>query len=226
MGRVQRSKAWHRWVIGLGVLAFASMGCSPSTLWFMAGGSERKQNAEYPLPPKDGKKDITVLILSTASPTLGVEFAGADREIAALIGKKMMDQSKDGKHPVKVIEQSKLQRFKNSHNNWQTLGTASIGKQLGADYVIEFNLEAISMFQAEFAREFCQGRAAMTVTVFDVDSPEAPKYTYPYNPQLPEKDVLSFPPAHYRQFMIDRFATELSWKNIPHVGGNEIANVR
>src|SRR5438270_10052419 len=127
----------RRAVLAGGVLAFAGLGCSPSTLWFLMRGDD-KVKPEIPLPAKEGKKEVTVAILANGSPTMSYDFAGAERELAALVAQKMTAGTKEDKHPIRVIEQAKVDKFKAANAaNWKTLSGGAIGKQLGADYLID-----------------------------------------------------------------------------------------
>src|SRR5215217_550882 len=96
----------RRAVLAGGLLAFAGMGCNPATLYFLMRGDD-KVKPNIPLPAKDGKKEVTVAILANGSSATGLDFAGAERELAALIAQKMMVETKEDKHPIRVIEQAK-----------------------------------------------------------------------------------------------------------------------
>jgi hypothetical protein len=228
MGRGQRSAAWRRWVIGLGLLAFASMGCSPSTLWFLMRGDDKREPI-HPLPCKEDKKEVTVAILSSASPTLGMDpyFAGAESELAALIGQVMAAETKEDRRPIRVIEQSKMEQFKKSPGqDWRTMNPAAIGKKVGADYVIDLTLNSMSIYQPEFGREFYQGRAQLQVVVWDADKPDAPYQDY-FHPAIGQQEstaVLS--PAGYRKKFITKVATEVAHRHIPHVAVRELPPIQ
>src|SRR4051794_32416987 len=93
----------RRALLAGGLLAFAGMGGNPATLYFLMRGDD-KVKPEIPLPVKEGKKEVTVVILANGSPSLGYDFAGAERELAALTAQKMMIETKEDKHPIRVIE--------------------------------------------------------------------------------------------------------------------------
>ncbi|HVK18602.1 MAG TPA: hypothetical protein VM533_16835 [Fimbriiglobus sp.] len=228
MGRGQRSAAWRRWVIGLGLLAFASMGCSPSTLWFLMRGDD-KRDPVSPLPCKDGKDVVTVAILSSASPTLGMDpyFTGSERELATLIGQRMAAETKEDRRPIRVIEQSKMEQFKKTPGqDWRTMNPAAIGKKVGADYVIDLTVNSMSIFQPEFGREFYQGRAQLQVVVWDVEKPDAPYQDY-FHPSVGEqKSTAALSPAGYRKWFVNEVATEVAHRHIPHVATRKLPPVQ
>ncbi len=111
MGQRPQSKAWRRWVIGLGLLSFACMGCSPGMLGFLL--QDDKRDPAIPLPCKKDKDEVTVAIITSASPTLGMDpsFAGAERELATLITRRMTAETAKEDHPIRVVEQSMIFRM-------------------------------------------------------------------------------------------------------------------
>lgn len=228
MNRKRRIGAWRMWPVLLSLLslpAFVGIGCSPASLGFLL--RDTKTKPEYPLPPKPDQKEINVLIVTSKVPGLSNDpnFASVDRELAGLIGKRLMDDTKDSKHPIHIVEQSKLERQK------LTLGTdsrllnyAAVGKQLGADYVIDVTLNSMSIFQPEYGRELCQGRATLSVIVYDTAQPDKVLQEYVHNAMQNEpKDVSTFPPAHYRRWFTERIACEIAWRHIPHESNERIA---
>jgi hypothetical protein len=228
MGRRQRSAAWRRWVIGLGLLGFASMGCSPSTLWFLMRGDD-KRAPEVPLPCKEGKKEVTVAILANAAPTLGMDpaFAGVERELALLVGQRMAEETKEDRRPIRVIESGKVEKFKGtSGQDWRVMDPAAIGKKLGADYVIDLTLESMSIYQPEFGREFYQGRANVQVAVYDTDKP-GQKYQDYIHPSIGEqKSTAALSPAGYRKWFVNEVAAELAHRHIPHVAVRKLPPIQ
>jgi hypothetical protein len=228
MGRGQRSTAWRRWVIGVGLLAFVMMGCSPSMLWHVMRGDD-KLDPVSPLPCKEGKDEVTVAILASSSPTLGMDpsFAGAERELATLIGQRMAAETKEDRRPIRVIEQTKMEQFKRTPGqDWRTMNPTAIGKKLGADYVIDLTVNSMSIFQPEFGREFYQGRAQLQVVVWDTEKPDAPYQDY-FHPAVGEqKSTAGMSPAGYRKWFINEVAMEVAHRHIPHVATRKLPPVQ
>jgi hypothetical protein len=215
-------------VIGLGLLAFASMGCSPSTLWFLMRGDDKREPIS-PLPCKDGKDAVTVAILASASPTVGMDpyFAGAERELATLIGQRMTEETKTDRRPIRVIDQAKVEKLKHTPGqDWRTMKPAVMGKKLEADYVIDLTLNSMSIFQPEFGREFYQGRAQLQVVVWDVDKPDAPYQDYFHPPIGEQESTATLSPAGYRKRFISKVATDVAHRHIPHVATRELPPVQ
>ena len=222
---MSRAITTRRALLAGGLLAFAGMGCNPATLYFLMRGDDKKK-PEIPLPAKEGKKEVTVAILTNGSPSLGYDFAGAERELAALIAKRMMEDTKEDKHPIRVIEQAKVDRFKASNPAWQTVSGGAVGKQLGADYVIDLTLTTMSMYQPEYGKEFYQGRASLQVVVYDTAAPDKPLQDYVHNSAQEQQSTAAVSPAGYRRWFIDRVATEVAYRHIPHVTATNFPTAR
>lgn len=204
-----------------GLAAFAGMGCNPATLYFLMRGDD-KVKPNIPLPAKEGKKDVTVAILANGAPSLSFEFAGAERELAALIAQIMMMETKEDKHPVRVIEQGKVDKFRAANPNWKTLSGGTIGQQLGADYVVDLTLTSMGMYQPEYGKEFYQGRATLQVVVYDAAIPDKPLRDYIHNSMEQPKSTAALSPAGYRRWYIEKVAQEVAYQHIPHVTASHI----
>lgn len=209
----------RRAVLAGGALALFAAGCNPAGLWWMMRGDD-KVKPEIPLPVKEGKKEVTVAILANGSPTMSYDFAGAERELAALVAQKMMTETKEDKHPIRVIEQGKVDKFKAANPNWKTMSGGAIGKQLGVDYVIDLTLTSMSMYQPEYGKEFYQGRASLQVVVYDTTTPDKPLQDYVHNSMEEPKSTAADSPAKYRRYFIAKVAEEIAYRHIPHVSAS------
>jgi hypothetical protein len=213
-------------LVVFGIAASSGVGCSPASLGYLLRDS--KQKPEYPLPPVKDKKEISVLVMVSKSSAMGADpmLATVDREIAGLMARTLTTDTKDDKHPIVCIDQSALEKWKSTaRGDWKTMSPSVIGKQLGADYVIDVNLTSMTIFQAELAREFCQGRATVDITVYDTTQPDKILSQYPHNSHQPERSVASMPPNHYRRWFTERLAQELAWRHIPHDSTQRLARM-
>lgn len=216
---------WQRRAILGGLLALLATGCTPGALGYLL--SDDKRQPEIPLPAKAGKEVVTVAILASASPTLGIDFAGAERELAALIGKRMSDETAKNDVPIKIVEASKVQRLKSAPGrDWRTANPAALGKELGADYVLDLTLTGMSMYQPEYGHEFYQGRASLQVVVYDTDKPDSPLQDYVHNTMTPEKSTAAVTPSFFRRTFVSQVATEVAHRHIPHLAVQDFPNSR
>lgn len=217
-------KRLRKWSVLLGALALAGAGCSPSSLGWLLKDTHTKP--EYPLPPREGKKEIVVLVMASKSANLAADpmFATVDGELAGLVNRTLTMETKDAKHPMRCIEQSKLQSFKtSSRSDWRTMSPVTIGTELGADYVIDLNITSMTIFSKELAREYCQGRASVDISVYDTAQPDKILQQFPHHSMQQEKSTLSMPPEHYRRWFTERLARELAWRHIPHDSNERLA---
>ena len=217
---MSRNRLYQRLALGLGVVALAGMGCSPITaIWALSGGlSNRKAPPDYPLPVKEGKKEITVAIVASASPTLMTDFAGVERELARLVGKRLMDDTKDDSYPITVVEPSKVEKaMRTPGRDWRTVSPAVIGQEVGADYVIDLTVNSMSMVPREFGGEIFQGQANLQVVVYDTAKPDHPFQQFPVNVMGVQKSATAVSPNYYRQMFVTKVATDLAWKHVPHL---------
>jgi hypothetical protein len=198
-----------------GLMAFAGMGCTPATLWFLAGGADKKEPPPMPMSSKDGKKEITVAILTTAAPGLSVDCAGVERELAVLIGQRMTDETKEDRRPIRVVDQAKIQRARNkAGGNWQE--PAALGKQVGADYVLDITLTSMSMMPAEYGGEMYQGRGSLNVAVYDTTQPGKKLYDYVQTSSAPIQSTGAVNAAGYRQTFVKQMASDIAFRHVPH----------
>jgi hypothetical protein len=141
-----------------------------------------------------------------------------------MLAKQLAEGSKDIKkpgRPVRVVELPKVEKYLAEHPNWVAGSPGLVGKALGADYTIDMRVNSASMFDPKFGREAYVGQAAVTVAVYDSTDPARPMKEYVHTSHQPAKDTNN-PPAQYRQWFMDRLATELSWHHVPHMPVREL----
>ena len=210
----------QKWAILGGLASLAFLGCSPSTLGFLF--AERERPPVQPLEHREDKKEIAVLVMVSSSPTIGMDYQGSDRVVAPHAGPQLEDGSKKSKHPFKVIDPLKLDKLRNSPG-FDARNPASVGKQLGADYVLDVNVTSMKMLPAQFGGEFLEGEATVAVTVYDVTKPDTIYRQYELNPKTPMKGTASVTTTIYRRMLIQRIANEVAWQHIPHEPDNGIS---
>jgi len=204
---------WRKWALLGGLLSISLMGCGPSTLAFLFRDTEIKP--AQPLAHHEDKKEVTVLLLVSSAPTIGMDFAGSDKEIATLAGKQLEEGSKKEKHPIKVVDAGKLEKLRNSPG-FSARNPASIAKQLGADYVLDVTVSSMKMIPAQFGGEFLEGEAVVSVVVYDSAKPDSIHRQYELSPKLPMKGTASVTTGMYRRMLVAKIANEIAWQHVPH----------
>jgi hypothetical protein len=209
----------YRWVRRLvwGTAAVvAGVGCNPASLSYFLFKGDGKAPAAHPLA-KDGKKEVTVAVLVAAPAAANdFEFADLDRSLTAAVGRAFEEQGKGEKTKVKVVDAAKLDRFRQTNPGWKAMKAADIGREVGADFVIDASVSAIGLYDPETGRNMFAGRADLDVVVYDAEKgSEFARYNL--NVRTDTKFADSVPKGQYKSALIQRIATELSWKHLPHV---------
>jgi hypothetical protein len=192
-------------------------------MYFLFRGDE-KVPGEHPLPAKPDKTGVTVAILTGTGGPLPMDFAGVDKELGLLVGKAMVEATKGDKHPVTVVEAAKVEKAKAAPGrDWRTVPPGEIGKQVGADYVLDLTVGNISIYSPEYGREYYSGKADVQVAVYDCTAKEGVYRQYAHTGKYPMQSSEKMTPAGYRQAFLARLANEIAWKHVTHKADREIS---
>ena len=209
-------------VLSTMLLAFANVGCTKGALWHLLGGASEKREPTDPLPPKPGMDQVRVAIIANDGPAVlaNPDFIGVSRELATLVGRRMVEETKDSDHPIVVIDQATLRKVVDNSSDYHD--PRKIGLELGADYVIDLTLNSINMFQPEDAGQFFKGSGNVNGIVYDVDQPDSPLYDYVHPFTGIQRGVGTVNADFYRRYLIDKAASEIAHRHIPHVARTEL----
>jgi hypothetical protein len=228
---MNRTGKWAKRAVWLTLAAVLSFGCSPLTTIAFLLHKDDKLPAEYPLRPKDKdapkKETITVAILSSQQGTGGdPEFARVDRQLAGELAKTLPEFAKPTKQKIEVVPPSKVDQFKSNNRNWRAMRASEIGKKLGADFVLDIALTGITIYQPGSANQIYEGRAEVSVDVYDVNDTtgEPTHYIHPFvYPKTGFRDATSVPPSRFRMEYVSQLARELALKHVEHPPSTGIA---
>jgi hypothetical protein len=212
----------RRQLVGLILLALGgTIGCNPlSTLaYFLTLNNDPKVEPPCRLK-KDNKKNAKVVILVSTGLGTPEMLIGADRELANLLAVKLQEGCKANKENVIVVPANRVQRYKDENPNWQAEGAEKVGKYFRADYVIDLEISAMTLYERLSNNQMYRGNAEISVAVHDLSKPgEAPTfsevYTCEYPPSRPVP-VTDIPLQKFRLQFLTRVATDLSWYFTPH----------
>jgi hypothetical protein len=210
-------------------LVVAGMGCTPSNLlWFL--NRDDKAPAQYPLEPKDGKKEYTVAVVVTANPALlsYPEFSGIDRELAVRFSHLLTEETAKDKQKVTVVDQNKVGQLKQRMaGKWDIQSRSEIAKELGADHLIEVDIAKFSLYDKTFGRDVCKGTAEVSVKVYDAKGNGSAKTEYTHTAQPPLRPTDGSTPMAYKQILINYLAKDLMHKHVPHTAERDLpSNIR
>lgn len=228
-----RTGRWGRRAVWGTFAVVCCIGCNPlHTIGFLTH-KDVKVPAEAPLEFKDGpkkkKEEVVVALFITQGGGQSLEFAGAEGALASEIAKKLPEMAKENKQKVNVLAQKDVNKFKMQHTNWKLMHPSERGKHLKADFVLDIQLDKMSMFQPGSLNQYYEGRADVTVDVYDVDAgPDEAKYTYVHPFAYPKTGWgdTTKPVSAFRREFLENLAVEICRHHIDYNQGSTIAGGR
>lgn len=215
---------WRRGVL-FGVLAAAALstGCNVLALPFFIFGPEPKIPAQFHrLAPEDKDEKVKVLILAYAGVETRPEFLRVDRDLSRYLAHHLTEWFKYNKENVEVISPRKVEDYKQQHPDWHTRAPEEIGEELGADYVIDLEVENISLYAKSTHNMFYQGHAEIAVKLVDVNNADDTikekdfVCDYPSEHRGGPIEVGSSSPADFRNLFYNHMAKHLAWYFTSH----------
>lgn len=213
----------RRWL--LPVLLLLAVGCSFgcslfSVPTFLLGG-ESKQPALLKKIAA-GDKEVTVVVLTSTGLETRPEFLRADRDLANLVVRQLREGLKANGEKAKFVSPGKVEEFKNNHPDWKKLDPSEVGSHFGADYVIDLEVNRLSMYEPGSANLLYRGRAELTVSLVDVnhldEDPERRELTITYPGEVTggAVSVDDKTPQLFKAEFFDRIATQVAWQFTAH----------
>src|SRR5262249_42142150 len=209
------SRRWR--IAGLTLLTLACMACNPLAVpYFLMIGPDPKNDPDFKLAANDKRKPVKVVILVSAPLDIRCgELANVEREFTALFSQKLQEACKLNKENVVVASHSKVQKFKDDHPMWQTLSLEELGKQLDSDYVIDLEINHISLYEPGSQNTLFLGKASISVSVANVNKPgDGPVFRKVIGCEYPRsgsRSVVDTDPLKFHRDFMTRLATELTW---------------
>lgn len=220
----------QRWLLaGLITLAFCATACNPLTIpYFLMVGLDPKVDPDCSLKEKakESKEGLKVVILASLPLETRQEFIGVDRELVSLLTAKLRDGFKQNKERIVVASSSWVQHWLEEHPNWKSMELAEVGKEIGADIIIDLEINRMSVYEEGSRNELYRGHADITVTVVDAREAEnEPIFRKEYSTTYPRSrgpvPVTDVPLQGFRLSFLTRVATDLSWFFTAHPTGDE-----
>ena len=210
-----------RTLAGVLVLA-AGLGCNPLTsVYFMCVGVENKSEPEFKLASNDKNHEVKVLILAYRRADVQTDQVGSDRQIGVEFTRQLDALCKANKEKVKIVPFHKVEKFKTDNPGWKTMEVTEIGKRFEADFVIDVEVVALSLYKPGSRKSLFEGACRLEVSALDLHkSADGPAWhqvipiAYPSSRgpiPVGDDNVDSF-----REKFVQRIATELCWKFTGH----------
>jgi hypothetical protein len=205
------------------VIALAGFGCNLLSFpFFLMAGMDPKHEPKCKLASDDKKKPaVRVVILTSAGLETRPEFLRVDRELSTLLARQLEQAFKENKEKVVIVAPVRVEKYKDEHPQWRAMDAAEIGKHFDADYVINLELESLSLYEPGSGNQLYRGKAEIEVKVMDVNKPEEePKYKETFTCEYPKtrgpQPASESNPQQFRQAFISQVAKELSWRFTAH----------
>ena len=201
----------------------ATAGCNPLTApFFLTQWGDPKYEADFKLA--EGKKEIKAVVLTYSTLETRPELLGADRELATLVAQKLVEGAKNNKEKITVVAGSAVQRYKDEHPNWQAMSPEDIGGHFHADYVIELEVDKLTLYEPGSTNLLYRGHAEMSATVHDARKPGTdPVFHKEYTVDFPASRPIPVTDTNPRKFRLEfltRVATDISWYFTAHTVGD------
>jgi hypothetical protein len=222
MGRTMRGflgGAWMQRALWAVVLALP-MGCQQNSLWSLL--PDETSPAEYPLQLSEGAKkdrDLVVGVFVSCSGVVGPAFATCDEKLASEITQKLPRLAQESSHPTRlnVLNTFQINKFKLNTPNWQKLRPVEWGQALGADFILNVRIDALSLYRPGAVNKLYDGLAEASVDVYDVQASPQPRYHYICLLRYPNGepiDSTQVPEHRFKQSLLEMLALEICLKHV------------
>jgi len=221
-----RDKRWL-WTAGiLGVLMLSlGLGCDLATMsYFLIPWADDKIPAQVKLTPPKGQKEATVVIMASfASLETRPEFQTVDRELSERLAAELKRRAEDNRDKIKIVPYYQVKSYLNKELDAHVMDKREIGKHFKADYVINLEINNMSLFEGSY-RQLFRGTTEISMTVFNVNQPsgEGPIFEEVYHTEYPARGPLDAEGGNsvlqFRTLFLNRLAKDLSrrFEAYPH----------
>jgi hypothetical protein len=147
------------------------IGCNPQALNFllMPFVDDREQ-PDFKLVCAD-KKEVTVAIVTTfAGLETRAEMLPVEADLSERLAFEMRKLAKENKEKIKFVANSKVRSLMNQDASG-TLSRQEIGKKLQADFVVNLEINSISLYEKGSSNTLFRGKTEIDITCFDVSKP-------------------------------------------------------
>lgn len=219
--------AWLRRTIFLSLWsAIFLAGCSfPQSLYFIM--PEAKDPAELKrLANEDGKKEMKVVLWTYMSLDPREEFIQADRHLAVKLAEEIHRLSEENREKVTIVKPNLVEQYKSQHSNWQALDLTKVGHDFKADYVVNLEIDKLSLYEPNANQQLYRGQTEIQVSVVDMQHPDdvqSKEFSDRY-PAEARGDMTPFEltPHAFRDKFLDHVAKRLAFYFVEHKRRNRM----
>jgi hypothetical protein len=181
---------------------------------------EAKEPAECKRLASTDSKEVKVVLWTYMSLDPREEFIQADRALAAKLAEEIRRLSAENKEKVTVVKPNLVEQYKSRHPNWQALNLEQIGHDFKADYVINLEIDKLSLYEPNATETLFRGYAHIHVSVMDVNAPDD-KQEKEFTDHYPTEgrgrfDAFDMEPSLFREKFLEHLARRLSYYFVDH----------
>jgi hypothetical protein len=209
------------------LMALVCNGCNLMALPFFLSGMEPMHEPKCKLASEDKNKVVKVVVLASAGLETRPEFMRVDRELASMCVQHLQDGFLKNKERVTFLPIHRIEKYKDEHANWRSMSATEIGQHFKADYVINMEINSITLYEPGSSNTLYRGRVAVSIDVVNVHkSEDGPIYREEYTCEYPRArgpvPADGGNAAQFRQQFLSVVARELSWRFLAHPIDDEL----
>jgi hypothetical protein len=215
------ARRWQ-WVglLLLGTVAWCT-GCNLLALPYFLLDTDANHPAKCKLASEDHEKEVRIVILTFAGLETRPEFLRVDRELSSALAKQLKESFTANKEKVVIASTVQIEKYKDEHPNWHAMDLEEIGKHFRADYVIDLEIDSLTLYEPGSRNTLYRGHAEISISVVDVHKPgEEPIYKEEYSCEYPKTrgpiPAGDTNPQQFRQQFLGHVAKQLSWRFTAH----------
>jgi hypothetical protein len=110
-----------------------------------------------------------------------------------------------------------VENFKDRNPNWQMKNIREVGNYFNADYVVNIDLDKLSLYEPRSQNQFFRGQGTVSVVVFDMQQPPgegkvwSKEFSFTFPTRGPEPVPLDNPnPVQFRSQFLAYMVKELA----------------
>jgi hypothetical protein len=170
--------------------------------------------------PKKDKEEAVIVLLANIAPAGPPQFATAANELVDKLARQLpqMANEQKSKPKIKILSPKQVDKFKLANPKWKDMNANEIGDKLGADFVLEIQLDKLRLYQPGSLSTVYEGRAEVQVKVYEVGTEDAKgkyslpnqyslSFTYPHS-GIPATDAM--PETKFKELFYDNLAADIA----------------
>lgn len=212
--------------------AFLGFGCNVLSLpYFLAVGADDMQPPScMKLTPPEGApkgREVRVVVFASTETETRPEFLRIDREVADHLCRRLREYYKEKKEHVYLVPVARVEKFKDEHPDWRSWEQAEIGKHFDADYVVDLQIKAVSLYEKGSLNSMYHGRLEILVGLLPMHKAEDGRidkdFVCEYPTSLGSISNDDVPVTKFKEDFLDYASRRLSWYFIPHPAEDQMS---